>query len=448
MRVLFLCSILILPLFASVTEYKNLKLNSAIKILKEKNIEVDVASMDVKIKSLEHFLAKSYNYGKLDFIHTALYSNDSGKVFGFKLESREATFGDFGFSEFNSANSNILSVQPKELNYPDARAHFQTKFTYQLPIYTGGKLEQYGKITASLKKLALLDKEKILFEKIFQLKKSYYDIYLLNTYTKNLKVISKNMQKLENMVQNMLEEGYAKRIDILEVQAKKANVDRMIKKSEANRELVYHFISFLLNSKVKSIISNKTLMKSPTCNSEEILNNNIDIKKAKEGLDITLMSIQLEKSSYLPTLGAFAEYQMADDEIVTSNNSYTVGLQLKWNIFSGGASSYGVEKARVENLKVQKQLNLAKQGIILQVKKILTEIKSFDFDIESLEKEINLTRSIYKNYLGRYQEKVVSINDVIIKQSLEIEKVLELNRVQNQRSSKILELEKIAGEEI
>ena len=27
-------------------------------------------------------------------------SNDAGNVFGFKLQSREATFGDFGFTEF------------------------------------------------------------------------------------------------------------------------------------------------------------------------------------------------------------------------------------------------------------------------------------------------------------------------------------------------------------
>ena len=101
----------------------------------------------------------------------------------------------------------------------------------------------------------------------------------------------------------------------------------------------------------------------------------------------------------------------------------------------------------MQNLKAQSQLNLAKSGIALQVAKIKTEIKSFDFDIDSLEKELELARGIYKNYLGRYQEKLVSINDVLIKQSMEIEQVLKLKETQNKRSSKILELEQIANGE-
>ncbi|HIP30665.1 MAG TPA: TolC family protein [Sulfurospirillum arcachonense] len=437
-----------MPIFASTTAYVELSLEKAIEILKSENLEVNVARFDEQIKEYEHELALADNYGKLDFVQTAMRSNDAGNVFGFKLESREASFGDFGFSEFDGTNPNILNVQPKDLNYPDARSHFQTKLQYQLPIYTGGKLEQYGKITKALQELSVIDTQKILSEKLYQLKKSYYDIYLLNTYIHNLNIINKNMDRLEMMAQSMINEGYAKRIDLLEVQSKKANVVRMTSKAEANKELVYHFISFLLNTKVKSVSGNEKEIELKEYSIDTILQNNLDIKKAKQGLSVTQMAIDLHKASNLPEIGAFAEYGSSDNTFLgdfTDHDAYTFGVQLRWNIFSGGASSNSIEKARVENLKVQKQVSLAQKGIILQVEKINTEIKSYNFDIESLKKEIELTRSIYKNYLGRYQEKLVSINDVIIKQSLEIEKVLKLNEVQNSRTSKILELDKIAN---
>ncbi|WP_458701157.1 TolC family protein [Sulfurospirillum sp. 1307] len=471
MKKLCLIAFLMIPLFAKEVVYKNLDLNNAISILKKENLEINVARFEEKIKSFEHDIAKGYNYGKLDLIQNVLRSNDAGNVFGFKLQSREASFADFGFSEFlapmgavlenmnsgtlpagfTSGMSSILDIQPEDLNYPKARNHFQTKLHYEVPIYVGGKLEQYGKITKALAKMSKLDTSKITSEKIYQLKKSYFDIYLLDSYLHNLDIIKKNMDRLENMAQSMIDEGYAKRVDLLEVQSKKANVVRMINKAKANKELVYHFLSFLLNAKVESIVGNYEKIMPKMLDTNAIIQRNLDIKKAKEGLAITDMAIELEKSAYKPQIGGFVEYGSSDDKFLndfTQKDSYTIGVQLKWNLFNGGIDKANIEKARVKNLQVKSQVNLAIKGITLQVEKIKTEIKSYDFDIASLEKEIELTRSIYKNYLGRYQEKLVSINDVLIKQSLEIEKVLKLKEIQNNRSSKILELEKIANGEV
>ncbi len=447
MKVLLWLIFLVIPIFASSNIYVNLELDKAIEILKQKNLEVNVAKFEEQIKEYEHELAKAHNYGRLDFIQSAVRSNDAGNVFGFKLQSREASFSDFGFSEIGSG----INTQPKDLNYPNTRNHFQTKLQYKLPIYTGGKLEQYGKITKALQKLSIIETQKILNEKLYQLKKSYYDIYLLDTYIHNLNIINKNMDRLEIMAQSMIDEGYAKKVDLLEVQSKKANVVRMINKAKANKELVYHFISFLLDTKVKSVSGDVKNIVLKEKDIEKILQNNLDIKKAKQGLYVTTMAIDLHKASNLPEIGAFVEYGSADDRFLadfTEHDAYTFGMQLKWNIFNGGASNNAIEKARVENLKVQSQVNLAKKGIVLQVAKIHTEIKSYNFDIDSLKKEIELTRSIYKNYLGRYQEKLISINDVIIKQSLEIQKVLKLNEVQHNRTNKILELEKISNGEV
>jgi outer membrane protein TolC len=259
------------------------------------------------------------------------------------------------------------------------------------------------------------------------------------------------MQKLEEMAKSMIEEGYAKRVDLLEIESKRANVTRMLNKARANKELVYHFISFLLNTKVNSIAGTYEKVMPVAYDDETILTRNLNIQQAQAGLKITKMAIDLNKASSLPEIGAFAEYSSADDQFLndfSAHDAYTFGVQLKWNLFNGGIDKNNIEKARVENLKAQSQVNLAKKGMVLEIAKIKTEIKSFDFDIDSLEKELELSRSIYQNYLGRYQEKLVSINDVLIKQSQEIENILKLKEIQNSRSSKILELEQIAnGEE-
>lgn len=445
-------------LFLTLNAQSGLTLNDAIAKVKQNNKEISIAKFDEEIKALDHQVARGYNYGSLNITQLALRSNDAGNVFGFKLQSREASFLDFGFDEFLGQMSGLpanagtlLATQPTHLNYPEARNHFQTQVEYILPIYTGGKLEQYGRITGALQHLSTLEREQLTNQKVYEVKKSFYAISLLDTFLYNLHIIEKNISTLENTVNEMIKEGYAKNIDLLEVQARKADLERMLNQANANKALVYHFLSFLLDETVFSISGNYEDAPIITAQEEEILERNLDIQKAKQGLDITKMNIALQESAYMPTVGAFAQYGSSDNVLLNDfaqHDAYTVGVQVKWNLFNGGIDKANIEKARVENLKVAQQVALAEKGIALKVDQLRTEIKSYDFEAKSLKKEVELARAIYENYLGRYAEKLVSINDVIIKQSEEIAKVLKLKEVENSRNDKLFELEKIANGEI
>ncbi len=196
-------------------------LDEAIETLKTNNLEIKTATIEAQSAAQEKDIAKGNHYGKLDLTQDIARSNDAGNVFGFKLTSREATFGDFGFADFNMANPNILTVQPDDLNYPEARNFFQTKLKYEVPLFTGFKISSYEEITASMEKIKKLEKSQVENEKIYELKKSFYDMALLEKSIANLKTILSNINTLEKMTNEMIAVGYAKKVDILEVQAKK-----------------------------------------------------------------------------------------------------------------------------------------------------------------------------------------------------------------------------------
>jgi len=125
------------------------------------------------------------------------------------------------------------------------------------------------------------------------------------------------------------------------------------------------------------------------------------------------------------------------------HSSYTLGVQLKWNLFSGGEDSAAIEKARMLHLKMKTRSELAKQGIALKVKEIQTKIKSANSEIKNLTLELSLARQIYENYEDRYKEQLSSMNDVIIKQSSWLEKVLQLLKAKNTRNTQIFALERL-----
>jgi len=428
---------------------ENLTLTEAMKKLDINNLELKISRFNEQMKAYDAIAAKGHHYGKLDLSVAGLRSNDAGNVFGFKLQSREATFGDFGFAEFDMTNPNILDVEPEALNYPEARNHYQTKLSYMLPIYTGGKLTEYGRITDAMQRMSQYDTQKLLNEKVFQTKKAFYDISLVENYIVNLSKIIKNIDHLEDIVKSMKTEGYAQEIDMLEVQSRKSEALSMYNQAKLNKDLAYQFLSFLLNEEISSIVKESDMAAMPRINTSTIEVNNIDIQKALLGLEVTKMALNVEQSNYLPTVGAFGEYGSADNELwneFSQKDAYTVGVQLTWNIFNGGVDDANLEKAKVNYMKVEHQVSLAKSGIALQVKKLETEILSKNADVKSNQKQLEFAEKVYENYQTRYKEGIVSISDVLIKQSKQLEVLLHLLTLKNERNTKIFELNSILNQ--
>lgn len=426
-------------------------LNMALEILKSQNLEIKAAELEYKSAIEDIATAEGNHYGKLEFTQDFARSNDAGNAFGFKLTSREANFGDFGADEFMNnfmAGTPDYKTPPQSLNYPDDQNFFQSKLTYEVPLFTGFQITSYVEIMKAMSKMKSLEKHQVVDEKIYQVKKTFYDMGLLRNSTKNLKVILNNIETLEYTTKEMIAEGYAKTVDLLEVQAKKGNVQRLILQMESNQKLLYHYLSFLLNQKVDNIHTPFVSVAMGKCEEDNIIDNNLDIKRAITGLEVRKNMVNVSKSSYYPMVGAFAEVSTADDTFmgdVDTHKAYTIGARLTWNLFNGGIDEANLEKARLLHLKTKTQVQLAKKGIALQVDQIKTEIKTYDAEIESLEKELILADEIYSNYEGRYKEHLASMSDVIIKQSQQIEKILQLQQVQNKRNERIFALEKLAN---
>lgn len=437
--------LLFVPIIIFAKVYENLELSQALKLANRENLELSIASLDIQIKTLEAEILQGQNYGKLDLVQNFTRSNDAGNVFGFKLSNREASFRDFGFSEF-SLTQNVLHVKPKDLNYPKPRNYFQTKLQYTLPLYTGGKLSNYQKIKESLVKLSHLQREKQSKKVVREVQKSYGDISLLDDFIKNLNLIKINIEKLETMSKSMVKEGYAKRVDVLEVGSKKANITRVINQTKANKTLLLQYLSFLLNADVLSVNTSSYSPPKEFQVNKESMRENIDIQKADEGYRLSTYQLNVAKSAFLPQAGFLGEYSSSDDTFLgdfKEHDAYSVGVQIRWNIFNGGNDTKEYERAKLQNIKAKQQLELAKNGIWLKISKLKTQIQKINFDIQSVKSELELARVIYKNYLGRYQEKLVSINDVIIKQTSEIELILKLQELQNKKYDKIFELEEL-----
>ena len=457
----------------SFASLHNLSLKEAIDLVKKNNSEIKIAKFKEEMAKFDTKIAKSYNYGNFDLTFNALRSNDAGNVFGFKLQSREATFRDFGFADFlggvgwvlqNSPDydtfkaymtnpqmaQQLLDTAPKDLNYPKARNHFQTKLSYMVPLFTGMKLTMYEKISKAMEKMSHLDAKKVANEKIYQTKKTFYDIALVEEYIANLKILKKNMDRLEEIIKSFKEEGYAKDTDVLEVKAKKYEVLSYLNQAKLNRSLAYQYLSFLVGDEVESIQKPDLHPKMIDEDTQKLVAKTIDFEKVKLAQKITSMNVKLQKSGYMPTVGAFGEYGSSDNKPFNDffdKDFYTVGAQLKWNLFSGGKTRAEVQKARIKHLQVNEQYVLAKKGLALKINQLKTAIKSKEYDIKAQSAQYELAQKIYQMYAEKYKEGLVKVSDVLIKHSEEIQVLLKLLKTKTERNQKIFELESLIDKE-
>jgi outer membrane protein TolC len=452
MKILLLLALFINFLIAS--KLINLTLEDALQRLVHNNGSIKRADIEIEITQSKQQKTNSYHFGALDLTQNALRSDDAGNVFGFKLASREASFQDFGFDQFltplgammqgEQVDQNaLLATKPDELNNPKARNFFQTTLSYSLPLYVGGKLTAYSAIAHQMIALKHSERKELINTQRYELKKSFYDIALLDETTQHIKEIHNNILHLESLSQAMIDEGFAKKIDALEIKSKRVNLERTLDELSSNKELLYHYISFLLDEEVSSITLPTNTVKLPSNDVNTLMQHNLSLKKLHHSKVIHKNLVDVAKSAFLPTLGAFAELSTADDSFLGNANthkSYTLGVQMKWNLFSGTKDSAMVEQAKLEEQKLFTTTQLAKSGIRLEIKKILTQIRQLETKIKTLDVEITLAKAISENYTSRYKEQLVSISDVIIKHSLMIEKVMLQLQAKNQKNERIFTL--------
>ena len=398
------------------------------KGLKAKALDIEVSKLDVQE-------ANSYNYGSLVFAENISRTNNAGYVFGAKLASREATFGDFGFSDFlggvgqalnNSADydafkaqmtdpnmaNQLLATQPDDLNNPDARTNFETKLTYKVPIFTGYKLTN-GKKMAKLQILAKTakynyDKKALGLEVL----KAYNGAVASKEFIKATKKAKEATSSFVSFANELYKEGLVTNIDVKQAQVYDMGVDAKMIEAQNRYELALSYLKFLTSDDTitdvgsfKNInIDNKLLTVLQT-NANE---NRDDFKWMQYNTDTMKTKIEFESASNYPMIGAQLEYGYNDDSLsIDSDHDYYMGaVGLSYTIFDGANVSKKIEKAKIEHKKTQHYLEYMKDGIKLEVEKNLltldakTKVLTQKIKAQNLSEEVLLqSEELYKNHL-------------------------------------------------
>jgi len=121
-------------------------------------------------------------------------------------------------------------------------------------------------------------------------------------------------------------------------------------------------------------------------------------------------SEDLRKSEYLPSLGLFGAYQLDAEKgpFDVDNQSWKVGVGLKWNVFDGLRRESGVSRAASERRKAEEYYRGEKDQAAYQVAQAYLGIREAErrgeiarAAVEAAAEGVRLIRNRYENHIGR-----------------------------------------------
>jgi len=415
---------------ATITTPTKMKLDELLSLVQKSKI-VQMAEFERQMSLFKHKEIKALDYGKLDLKIQGLTTNHSGAVFTMKLNERVIQGSDFAIAGINN---------------PDSRESYESKITFSLPLYTGGKISSYKKITKKLVAISNLSKKDMINQKSYEVKKGFYSIILLKNLITQITNIKTNTLFLRESVKQMRIEGYATKTDILLLDARIAEMDSLVHQLQTNKELIFHFISFLTSTKVTDISYDDSMIdiRFNDILDSDILTQNIDIQKANKAIEIKREQLSISRSGYLPQIGLMAEYGSNDEKLFKNfhdHDYYIVGVGASWNIFSGGATLNNTERSKVDLLKQQTTLSYAKEGLLLKADDIRTKIKNLNYKLNALAKEQEYKKEIFENFKESHKEQRASMNDVLLHQSHYIQTVMKIEENQNLKFTEIFKFQ-------
>ena len=422
---------------------KTVNFDTVLKESLQNNLELKAKRLNIDKAKADFEIAKGYDWGKFVFSEEISRSNNALYVFGMKLESREATFRDFGFSDFITplgtalmkANSNsltpadaaamksLLGMAPKDLNYPGSRNNFKTKFVYEVPIFTGFKLK-YAKEMAKLQILAnkfkyQQDKNKLAIEVL----KAYNGAVAAKYFIDALKKAKETTSSFVKMIKNFKNVGMATETDLLQAKKRDSEVDSMIVEAKSKYALALSYLRFLSGDEEISDVGDFKVIVSTNKTLDELkktaLNNRGDLKWMQKNVETMQKKVKMDSSVKYPMIGAHIEYGFNDNQLININANkdyYVAAVGLNYNIFDKTQKAK-IQKSKIEAMQTAYYYKYMKRGIALEVEQKYLNLKSKAAVLKNKIINKDLAEEILKKYTYMYKQGMINMTILLMKEA-------------------------------
>ena len=294
--------------------------------------------------------------------------------------------------------------------HTDTRNAGVVAVTLTQPIYMGGKIRAYNKITEYAEQASGTMYDKTMQDVIVEVDDAYWNLVALHSKKKLAEGYKALVEKLENDVEQLVKEGMATKADLLSVKVKVNEAGVMLIQVNNGIELSRMNLCRICGLdmdepiEVEGNIEDKA-QTTEISNNIELANQNADNlvtqaesnRKELQALDLKNKiydeKIKLARAEYLPKLALMGGYMASNPSVFNSferkmKGMWNVGVTLNVPILTWGDRLYKVKAAKAEACMHRYETEEAREKIELQVNQCRQKLQ------ESMERYQTTVRSV------------------------------------------------------
>ncbi|MCX7917147.1 MAG: TolC family protein [bacterium] len=380
-------------LFSGFAEEK-LNLRECIRIAIENNLKLKAVQNKIEVAYYQKEIAQKYKLPTLStsFNYTYLGDNE-GVIFN-------------GFPPMKFTEDNI----------------FVLKFTINYPLYTGGKIEKSYQIAKENYEKSKIDFENEIANLIFDVEKAYYNILKIKKFLETGLKYKENLEKHLSDAKKLFNEGLVTKLDILKTEVALKNAETRIIETENYLKIAKSNLNFILNRpleyefEIEDILEKLEEKKDYNWWKETALRERGEIKSMEKLISIYRKNIDIEKSNLYPQIFLFLNYNIEKGSQTSIGNwdtNWNTGFLFSFNIWDWGQTKDKIKKAEKEKEEIEKQFDLIKNSIEIEVKNAYLNFLSAESKIEENKKQIELAEENLRIANLLYNQGLATNTDVI-----------------------------------
>ena len=230
-----------------------------------------------------------------------------------------------------------------------------------------------------------------------------------------------NAQTIYEKTKNMADVGMIEQTDVKKLSIMVASVDNALKSTERQVELGYNLLRFQLGlNPDQAIRLTSTLddisaqfILQPAAIEPFNIQNNIDYRLVTMQGDIAQKTIDMRRSSYLPTIAAF--YSRTDKilkPLFDMQPKNMLGFQLNVPILSGGQRLAQLNQARIDRQISSNTKDLVAQQLTLQERQLRYNYNTLLDQYDMQKANVDIAKEVLAKMNLKYQQGVVSSLEV------------------------------------
>lgn len=272
--------------------------------------------------------------------HTGIVTTNPLMAFGSKLNQEILTQADFN---------------PDLLNDPQRTENYATLLEVRQPLINIDGLFQ-RKAARYKMEAAALQAERSRDYLTLQANAAYMNLQLAH---KAVAVTQKALRAAEanlRWAESNYRQGYLQKQDLLEVQVRVSEVRNQWQQAQSQVANASDALAVLMDEPVSAVyVPRDSLIPQPAAPSSWSLSEERpDIRAMSLAAEAYSSAHRADKTAFLPRLNAFGTYALYDDELLRFGaDGYTIGAELRWDLFGGHKRLGKVQSSRAAMEKSQ-----------------------------------------------------------------------------------------------